>query len=440
MKKQSKLRTNKEKGITLIALVTTIVVLLILAGVSIVVLFGDNGIIKMAQEAAEQTNQTAQDEQKHIKEVNDKINSGEWGDRNEEEKTLVSEITKNYDENQKAEDIYGNKIVIPAGFEVVQHGTDEVEYTYAEGENKNKPTVQDGIVIQDDDGNQFVWIPVGKITNKVGEPTTITLGRYKFDANTATIPGLEHLVQSAEEFKSTEEDTNDLTYQQNYSIDEHMELTERIRGAGSIAKDLATFTTKTNANGGYYLARYEASFRRVEENGNTIKKPYSVESQGDVWQDNSSPSKYNDKQLWNFAIREEASSVSQAMYKNDKFESDLVNSYSWDTAIVFIQKYSEGNSNYSNQTQKATGIILNTGEKGKTTDKVCNIYNMASNLWEWTTEYSNAKSMGVAYPLVCRGAYHGGNNYTPSTRGSTYQNSSRETTFRPILYFKTVNE
>ncbi len=45
----------QEKGITLIALVVTIVVLLVLAGVSIVVLFGDNGIIKQANESSLQT-------------------------------------------------------------------------------------------------------------------------------------------------------------------------------------------------------------------------------------------------------------------------------------------------------------------------------------------------------------------------------------------------
>ena len=48
--------TNPEEGITLIALVVTIVILLILAGVSILVLFGDNGIIKTAEDAADKTN------------------------------------------------------------------------------------------------------------------------------------------------------------------------------------------------------------------------------------------------------------------------------------------------------------------------------------------------------------------------------------------------
>ena len=46
---------KKEKGITLIALVVTIVVLLILAGVSISMLTGENGIITQAQEAKEET-------------------------------------------------------------------------------------------------------------------------------------------------------------------------------------------------------------------------------------------------------------------------------------------------------------------------------------------------------------------------------------------------
>ena len=42
---------KKEKGITLVALVVTIVVLLILAGVSITMVLGNNGIVKKAQDA-----------------------------------------------------------------------------------------------------------------------------------------------------------------------------------------------------------------------------------------------------------------------------------------------------------------------------------------------------------------------------------------------------
>ena len=48
-------REGKESGITLMALIVTIIVLLILAGISISMLAGDNGIIKKATEAAEVT-------------------------------------------------------------------------------------------------------------------------------------------------------------------------------------------------------------------------------------------------------------------------------------------------------------------------------------------------------------------------------------------------
>ena len=50
-----KLNNDKKDGITLISLVVTIVVLLILAGVSINTVLGDGGIIKKAKEAAEKT-------------------------------------------------------------------------------------------------------------------------------------------------------------------------------------------------------------------------------------------------------------------------------------------------------------------------------------------------------------------------------------------------
>ena len=59
MKNQKKLRKGKEKnrnsGITLIALIVTIIVLLILAGISIQMLTGDNGILTRAGQAKEMT-------------------------------------------------------------------------------------------------------------------------------------------------------------------------------------------------------------------------------------------------------------------------------------------------------------------------------------------------------------------------------------------------
>ena len=61
MKKKEQLNLNhqiaskEERGITLIALVVTIVVLLILAGITISLVFGSNGVIQKAQDSKEQT-------------------------------------------------------------------------------------------------------------------------------------------------------------------------------------------------------------------------------------------------------------------------------------------------------------------------------------------------------------------------------------------------
>ena len=84
------------------------------------------------------------------------------------------------------------------------------------------------------------------------------------------------------------------------------------------------------------------------------------------------------------------------MYANDSsvgVESDLTNSYAWDTAIVFIQEMK--NSNYANKTG-GNGTLKNTGETG---DKICNIFDMAANLLEWTTEYSTNTNSVVRTPF-----------------------------------------
>ena len=63
------------KGITLVALVVTIIVLLILAGVTITSLLGDDGIIKKAGEAANAMNVAIQTEQEEMNALLEKLNS-----------------------------------------------------------------------------------------------------------------------------------------------------------------------------------------------------------------------------------------------------------------------------------------------------------------------------------------------------------------------------
>lgn len=68
------IKTNIQ-GITLVALVVTIIVLLILAGITITILFSDDGIIKKAQDAADATNGAVEDELQGVNNLADKMNN-----------------------------------------------------------------------------------------------------------------------------------------------------------------------------------------------------------------------------------------------------------------------------------------------------------------------------------------------------------------------------
>ena len=72
-KDNSKAYCKKAQGITLIALVVTIVVLLILAGITIGLVFGPNGVVKKAQEAANKTNEAVINEQAQMNSVTSTI-------------------------------------------------------------------------------------------------------------------------------------------------------------------------------------------------------------------------------------------------------------------------------------------------------------------------------------------------------------------------------
>ena len=120
--------------------------------------------------------------------------------------------------------------------------------------------------------------------------------------------------------------------------------------------------------------------------------------------------------------------------ENSNFTSDLVNSYAWDTAIVFIEKYSDGNSNYANETPK-NDDLGNTGKREDgTTDKVCNIYDMASNFGEWTTETSMSTSDYNSFPCVYRGGSYDIVGRVTSTRECNDSSFGYGEVFRPTLY------
>lgn len=369
-KKSVRRNYSNQTGITLIALVVTIVVLLILAGVTINAVFSDRGIIKKAQDAQNKANESIQKDMEQINALENWLNENTGESNNDKEVNISTLVGKGaVTKNTKAVDTYGNKITIPKGFKVLEHGTEagSATYTYS---GDTIPAVQDGIVIENGtDGNQFVWVPVGTIKNKSddskGATSTITLGRYEFDSNTGALKS-----NTPAQVASVENYTKAVTIS-----DRYQELSTFRPGnsatdstaENATARNLAEFISTSLSNGGYYIARFEAS--------GTASKITS---------------KYNQTLLTDIT-QPEAAKAAREMYgevkENDEliYASDLVNSYAWDTAIIFIQTYSTETdaSNYASKNKSAS--FANTGINN---DKYCNIWDMSGNVNEWTTESS----------------------------------------------------
>ena len=278
--------------------------------------------------------------------------------------------------------------VIPKGFKPLE---DETTRGAIWGNGLSAPTreaVNSGLVIENRDGSQYVWIPV--------DTAEIKLNRYTFDEN------------------------GNVQVQGNAPIsveDKFFEEMETSLYGNTPATSIKKFKESVQNNGGYYIARYEASKR---EDG----KALSIVSQGISTE--SEDKEINTKMLWNNVSQSEASNACQELYTDIK--SDLINSYAWDTAIVFIQKYDNVVKNYSNR-KDGNGTLKNTGD---TEDIGCNIYNMGSNCSEWTTESVNDPDTQSSV----RGSNYLENEKVTSSRVKTNKESKAYNIgFRSILYW-----
>ena len=373
---------NKNKGITLVALVVTIVVLLILAGISISALT-NTGIFQKAKDAKQKSANAELDQ-------NTKLDSYEEEISNYLPQDVKQAIKKgkplSTDKNTEIVDEKGNKIVIPAGFKVTGDAT----------------TVDKGIVIEDATvdkdgkptataGSQFVWVPVGKITKEDGTKTEIKLNRYTFASDGTPTEKNNEVINSY--FSETESKGN------------------------TVAKNIVNFTNSVKANGGYYIGRYEARTTTARTaSGNALTQITEKETD----------------QVYNYVTQKQAAEQAQGMYTSNNFTSDLMNSYAWDTAITFIQKCTD-KTNYANQ----TSLNKSLSQTGTTNDNPCNIFDMASNVWEWTTETSSRISSATLSEAPCayRGGLYGNSRYYTSYRGDTgLSDSSNIIGFRPLLY------
>ena len=345
---------EKQKGITLVALVVTIVVLLILAGVSINLVLGDNGIVKKAQEAKTKPEEASKNDLTSMDELTKELEEAINGTGNNDDGNKFMK------ENTKVAYSDGD-VWIPEGFKIA---------------DDSASTVQGGVVIEDKDGNQFVWVPVATIAD---------YKRTAYSTNVAT--------------EETDTATNSIKIK--YNSDDDYYFTE------ALPEDEKT---SVDTYKGFYIGRYEAGDKESTE-AKTLRSSADATKTVTI-KANQAP--------YNLVTRAQAVGLAEgfATKQGYKAKTKLVSSYAWDTTIAFLQKVNSdyGSStpqgNYADTTfsykditgasqtkEKDLAELVPTGQ----TTPVCNIYDMGGNVWERTTELCSDTN----------GVY--------SNRGGTYQ-------------------
>ena len=379
---------KKNKGITLVALVVTIVVLLILAGVSINLVLGNNGIIAKAKDAETKSAEARENDLKGmnslIEQMESTLNGSGNGGKTEPE-------TVPY---------------LPS---------DDFHYD-------TSTSIDTGLVIKDANGNEYVWVVVPRTTAVY---KTTGLGKTTFtDTDYTSIETDLKNYTSTYVTKSGYSDTYapDTDNVGWLTSDEYTEL------KNSMLKSVYE-------NGGFYVGRYEAGIaeNRTSDTEKNSDGKYTIEGM-------PTPVTKADAYPYTYVTRTQAQNLASKVNAGTKTIS-LMFGVQWDLVLAFMSKDTTkvnqenlkelisdsttiGNyynstfqlsqtgqyavySNYSlsstwNPSTKSTtnfvdssrnkiaqssnrnGILVTTGTSE--TNKVMNIYDIAGNVDEWTLE------------------------------------------------------
>ena len=384
------MKTKEMKGITLVALVVTIVVLLILAGVSINSVLGENGIIVKAKEAAE-TTAAAQEK--------------EAMERNLLEKELENSLATPTPKPQPTDGVK-----IPAGFYYVG-GTKTSGIVISDNVNDKDKYKNKAVVGTDLLGNQYVWIPCTTDNTSSELQYTRTEWGVEVDGDDNSRAIKDELTLTDASVTYSDADTAN-----GINADVSKEIVAQIKAEkASVAQ-----------YGGYYIGRYE-----VGKNSDTAVVKYNQTPYASI--------------TWSTAY-----GLAKKIITNSEVNSYLCSSYAWDTAVNFIQNNStaknyatsiEGfNGNWNPQAVKdpsgnvikpaGTSQQLNTG----LTTQFCNIFDMGGNEAEFTTELNP----GTSETVVLRGGcYNYGDIYPAGLRCDNFSGSAYiDYGFRATLFLK----
>lgn len=386
MKRTKQQNQKFNQGITLVALVVTIVVLLILSSVSLNLVLGDNGIIVKAKEAAE-TTAAAQEK--------------EAMERNLLEKELENSLS-----TPAVEPTDGVKI--PTGFYYVG-GTKASGIVISDNKNDKNKYRNQKVVGTDLLGNQYVWIPCTTDSSSSDLQYARTEWGVEVDGDDNSRAIKDELTLTDASVTYSNADTAN-----GINADVSKEIVAQIKAEkASVAQ-----------YGGYYIGRYE-----VGKNSDTAVVKYNQTPYASI--------------TWSTAY-----GLAKKIITNSEVNSYLCSSYAWDTAVNFIQNNStaknyatsiEGfNGNWNPQAVKdpsgnvikpaGTSQQLNTG----LTTQFCNIFDMGGNEAEFTTELNP----GTSDTVVLRGGNY--YSYYPAgyrwdfNSGHAYINNG----FRATLFLK----
>ena len=386
MKRTKQQNQKFNQGITLVALVVTIVVLLILSSVSLNLVLGDNGIIVKAKEAAE-TTAAAQEK--------------EAMERNLLEKELENSLS-----TPAVEPTDGVKI--PTGFYYVG-GTKASGIVISDNKNDKNKYRNQKVVGTDLLGNQYVWIPCTTDSSSSDLQYARTEWGVEVDGDDNSRAIKDELTLTDASVTYSDADTAN-----GINADVSKEIVAQIKAEkASVAQ-----------YGGYYIGRYE-----VGRNSDTAVVKYNQTPYASI--------------TWSTAY-----GLAKKIITNSEVNSYLCSSYAWDTAVNFIQNNStaknyatsiEGfNGNWNPQAVKdpsgnvikpaGTSQQLNTG----LTTQFCNIFDMGGNEAEFTTELNP----GTSETVVLRGGVY----YSDGPAGDRWDdlsgNANVNVGFRATLFLK----
>ena len=370
---------KKENGITLVALVVTIVVLIIIAGVTLSLTIGNGGIMKRAKTAVNDYASQDTKEEKHFNDLAD------WVDKNGRENEYIKvPVNTKTEENGT---INGkkpgtNNPVIPGGYTPIDAG----DAKWGDGSSAPaQSSIDNGLVIKDDNNNEWVWIPVEAsvlssmyvtsndgiaLSGDVGVATnlytkTTTIGK---NGDTTTITrGMPNTMDKREPDIVIDGDKDETYYKTVLGFESSGAMAE------AFTADYANMIASIEKYGGFYIGRYELSNEGVQKEKATLTNK-------------------NWYELYKKCMTLNASG---------KVESKMIWGIQWDLVCDFISKKGEQKSitnsttwgNYSNSSGNAAvmdGETKKYGSKQVTGFseywKANNIYDLAGNCNEWSQE------------------------------------------------------